>query len=244
MGKHILVTHEKGGTAKTTTAVNLAWALAERGFRTLLVDLDTRGDCATSLGLRPESGLFDYLVAGRTPREVVRHTRHDLLDLLPGDVRTQTVHVVHTAENVTAGELAGRLHTLGEGYDAVLYDAAANGGRVRQAALGVAHLVVVPTKTEALGLADVEQVTAAARAWCVLPVMYDRRLSVHRYNLTVMVDRWPQRVLVPVPYRAALVEAASAQRTIFEYAPASDAAKAYAELATVALEVCHGEALC
>ena len=56
--KKILVTKEKGGVASTTTAVNLAAVLAERGYAVLLVDMDTRGDCAACLGLDPWPGLW------------------------------------------------------------------------------------------------------------------------------------------------------------------------------------------
>jgi len=81
--KTITVANQKGGVAKTTTAVSLAHGLAYRGKEVLLVDVDPQGQCASALGLEQEPGIFNLLVSGKPVRDVVRTTRRQGLYLIP-----------------------------------------------------------------------------------------------------------------------------------------------------------------
>ncbi|MFI5300039.1 MAG: ParA family protein, partial [Polyangiales bacterium] len=76
--RRIAVFNHKGGTGKTTTAVNVAAALAERGKRVLLVDTDAQGNVAASLGLHPERSLYHVLVMGTSPAEAAIPVRNNL----------------------------------------------------------------------------------------------------------------------------------------------------------------------
>ncbi len=78
----ITIANQKGGVGKTTTAVSLAHGLVLQGKKVLLIDLDPQGQCATILGLKPEPGAFNLLVAehahvqgdpGDRPEEPVHH---------------------------------------------------------------------------------------------------------------------------------------------------------------------------
>ncbi len=70
----ITIANQKGGVGKTTTAVSLAHGLVLQGKKVLLIDLDPQGQCATILGLKPEPGAFNLLVAEQPMSQVIRAT--------------------------------------------------------------------------------------------------------------------------------------------------------------------------
>src|SRR5512147_386860 len=92
--KTITVANQKGGVGKTTTAVTLAHGLVLEGKRVLLVDLDPQGQCATILGLKPEPGAFNLLVAEQPPSQVIRLTDRPNLFVILGDRKTATAQTV------------------------------------------------------------------------------------------------------------------------------------------------------
>ena len=267
MAKQILITHEKGGAGCTTTVVNLALELAQADWRVLIVDCDSRGDVATSLGLDPAPALGAHLMdryIGRpgVGEDVVRFGRAGL------DVVPTTASGLRTALQVLdgAGEGAARawLHELGDGYDFVIYDAKAASGELRRVLMQLADLMVVPTRVEALGLPDIALLIHQYRAEggtaiVVLPSMV-RRTSVHAYNLGVLVERfgelvpvgvnvvqavttapaaaWLEAGAVMVPDRVVVMEASNAALGLREYAQDDPAALAFAKLAAMVTERC------
>src|SRR5262245_62076002 len=86
MGRVIAVANQKGGVGKTTTAVNVAAALALDGFRVLLVDIDPQGSASTGLGVRMHElagTVYDALVQQRPASELAQRTALDRLELVP-----------------------------------------------------------------------------------------------------------------------------------------------------------------
>ena len=86
MGKIISITTPKGGEGKTTTAVNLAVAFAQKGKRTLLIDLDPSGQCAPTLGIKLSQitgDLFDVFTFNKAFKSVIHKTFENNLDFVP-----------------------------------------------------------------------------------------------------------------------------------------------------------------
>ena len=213
---YIVVTAEKGGEGKSTTAVNLADQLAAAGYEVLVIDLDSQGNVATSLGQNPEPGIVDLFLGRRTQREIIRGTRNPRLDMLPSNSTTQGVHAYIASMSKTLMPLtteriaeffrniAGDKEHLVEGekkYDIVVFDVPKEGEELRKGALLCAErngTVIVPVKPERLGMQDVDPVLKSLRPEqpaIVLPTMY-RRTSAHTSAIMAMKKWWGDRYLV------------------------------------------------
>lgn len=243
MCKQILVTKEKGGGGATTTATNLGFDLADRGHSVLIVDMDTRGDAAPCLGLDPHPGLQAAIAAATLSvgswAEVAATvgaiapavaTQWDGLHLLATNT-SSTLAALELTSDLGLGELADLLAGLGQGsYDFVIYDTSVGSGRLRQAAMMVADLMVIPTRVEALGMPDIAGLIEAygrPLEVVVLPVCFRKTLGIHNYNLGLLAERYGDRMASPVPDRVAVIESHSAMMPVLAYAPENDASVAY-----------------
>ena len=133
---NIVVFADKGGVGKTTTTVNLAVLLAARGHKVLIVDMDTRGDCATSLGISPAPGVYQWFSDDPdfpTVRsdQIIKPTRFDNVQILPGNRRTETLNAIEIARQ--AGYSTVISHRSGETEDSFIADLAVgiNGGQIK-----------------------------------------------------------------------------------------------------------------
>ena len=160
MARRIVIASQKGGVGKTTVSLNLSVALAERGRRVLLVDLDPQGGIGLSLakGETALAGLADLLAGAATPAQAVLATRLPGLSLLPRG-RLDPIDVCEFEEALRRpGVLDEALEKVDGGFDLVLIDTPSGLGLVTRAALSVADFVLLPFAAETLALRSVSQV--------------------------------------------------------------------------------------
>jgi len=245
----IAVAAQKGGVGKTTTAVNLAVALARfANQRTLLVDLDGQGHVATSLSSMYEDGspvsLSDVLLGhGRDLLEIVHPTRIDLLSVTPSDKG------LASAEGVLAGRigkeflLRGALRKARERFDVILLDCPPNLGNLTLNGLMAADACLVPCDMSVLAMAGVADLLAVVetlqyrldhhvQVLGVLPTRVDRRnVKVTESVLKGLQETYGDLLMeTRIPVSSALARAQMQGVPVFDFDPAASGAVAYRAL--------------
>ncbi|MBI5511221.1 MAG: AAA family ATPase [Deltaproteobacteria bacterium] len=234
----IAILNQKGGTAKTTTAVSIAAGMARAGLKTLLVDLDPQGNVAVSLGLTCPRLIHHAFLAGTPASAIVVRARENL-DVIGSDQGLAAVEIELARANA-----ADRVKRLGEvlstvgGYDVVLLDCAPSLSILNHNALAFAGEVLIPVSCDYLALVGVKQVLRTLRrvgeelardihVAGVLPTFYDVRDKVGAEVVSILRKTFGAKTLPPIRINIKLAEAPSFKKTIFEHAPDSHGARDY-----------------
>ena len=239
------VTNQKGGSGKTTTAVNLGAALGERGKRVLLVDLDSQASASSWLGVNDAGKeILEVFTEGRDLLSLVRETAAPGVDLIAASSWLVGV------EKAMAGEVGGEtifrkaLAALPRGrWDFVLMDCPPSLGFLALSALVAAHEVLVPVETRVMalkGMADLvrtveriqERLNPKLELSAVLACRVDSRTNLSGEVVDRLRSRFGKRVLkAMVRENVRLAEAPSFAQPITVYAPGSAGAEDYRAVA-------------
>lgn len=154
----IAIANQKGGVGKTTSAINLATALAATGWRTLLVDLDPQGNASTGIGIASgdrERSSYDLLIDQQPLAAIARPTRIPGLDIVPATVDLSGAEV----ELVGVSERTDRLKTAlaGDSHEVCLIDCPPSLGLLTLNALSAADTLLVPLQCEFFALEGLSQ---------------------------------------------------------------------------------------
>jgi chromosome partitioning protein len=247
MGRIIALANQKGGVGKTTTAINLGAALAERGKRVLLVDMDPQGALSVGLGLNPlalEQTVYNLLMEPkRDAAAVIAGTKIDRLDLLPSNIDLAAAEVMLVGEVAREQALARVLRPLRRRYDFVLIDCPPSLGLLTVNALTAADGVLVPLECEYFALRGMallmdtiakitEFLNPDLRIVGILATMYDARTVHGREVLGRVEEAFGDRVFRTVIGKTIrFAEAPVAGESILTYAADSSGATAYREVA-------------
>jgi chromosome partitioning protein len=242
----IAVVNRKGGSGKTTTAVSLAAALAERGLPVLLIDLDPQGSASAWLGHDTEDrrGL-DNLVETREIGSIVVKTKVAGLDLVPSSPRLQT------AERTMKGELGvgvlRAIQRLSKDWAFVIIDCPPSLSYLSVGALMAVQEVVIPVEAHSIALSgvaavvrEIGRIQSSLNPILGNPLIVACRVNrtVHARNVIEELDRTYGYLLARASIHESirLAEAEAARLPITEFAPESGACVDYRLLAEELLE--------
>lgn len=238
----VTFSNQKGGVAKTTSCLCIGSALARLGNRVLLVDFDTQANLTTLLGLGDDvPSFYDVLDDSKGLSAGVVRVR-DGLSLLPSNNRMNLLpkRYLHTKQHEQL--LHRALEPIKEDYDYILVDTPPSLKFFALNGLVAADLVVIPTQCAYLsinGVTQMEQVVQSLRkrtgrpaAQRLLITMYDSGSTAARTVYQTLMQRWAGQVLAhAVPTDTAIEESQILNRSLFDYAPGSEAASNYLSLA-------------
>ncbi len=160
----IAIANQKGGVGKTTTAINLATALAATGSRVLLLDLDPQGNASTGIGLRADQrgqSSYDLLMGDGRLADCIAPTRIPGLDIVPATIDLSGAEVELVSVDRRTHRLKDALADIGRGgvadYDVTIIDCPPSLGLLTLNALTAAELLLVPLQCEFFALEGLSQ---------------------------------------------------------------------------------------
>ncbi|WP_394555048.1 AAA family ATPase [Agromyces sp. MMS24-JH15] len=245
------ISNQKGGVGKTTTAVNLAAALARSGARVLVIDLDPQGNASTALGVDHRSdqrSIYEVLVADLPLAEVVRpSTEHELLQCVPATIHLAGAEIelvsMVAREQRLRRALDAHLATMVEPYNYVFIDCPPSLGLLTINAFVAAREVLIPIQCEYYALEGLSQLlsnieliqrhlNSDLRLSTILLTMYDSRTNLAQQVAQEVKEHFPGQTLgTIIPRSVRVSEAPSYGQSVITYDFGSSGSLSYREAA-------------
>lgn len=247
MGKIIAIANEKGGTGKTTVAVNLGAALTIRGMKTLILDLDPQGNSSYILAniTEEDPAMYSVLANGDVPlSSIIQKTSTENLDIAPSNLHLAGAEIQIASmlgrENALKRKITADITSQ---YDFILIDTSPSLGLLTINALNAADYVLIPVSCDFLSLVGLtllfntikicqEQLGSHISILGLVANRYDRRENVSEEVVKALKTRFSDLLFETIiRINVRLKEAPSYRQTIFQYDPVCPGAKDHMALA-------------
>lgn len=244
MGKIISIINQKGGVGKTTTAVNLAAFLADKGYKTMLVDADFQGNTTSGLSkdVEFEETLYDVLLDDVSIEEAVVKTDIKKLSILPASIDLAGAEIEMVSMEKREFLMKRKLDQVCDKYDFILIDCPPSLGLMTLNALVASQEILIPIQAEFYALEGLSQLVKTVQVVTrklnpglsilgILLTMFDGRTNLSLQVADEVKKYFGNKVFrTVIPRSVKLSEAPSFGEPILTYAPKSKGAEAYKKL--------------
>jgi chromosome partitioning protein len=250
MSYKISIANEKGGVAKTTSTISLGAILAEKGRKTLVIDLDPQANLTLALGLEPskvQKSSASLLLEGYPIKQIIKSTAFAGLDFIPSNSAMGLAERIMPSRTGYENILRKALEEISNQYDFILFDCPPFLGAVTLNALVATNLLVIPTQAEFFSIYALRNIMSLVRrvrtqynaglTYRLLLTMVDRRNRTHRSMSDQLRTSFNAGVLQSViEIDTKLRESSIAGEPIIYHAPKTRASLQYRALAQEILE--------
>ena len=251
MGRIIAVANQKGGVGKTTTSINLAACLAEKGKQVLAVDMDPQGNLTSGLGVDKDSvekSIYELIIGEVDIKEVINKEVLENLDIIPTSIDLSAAEIELIGVDDKEYILRNAIDQVKDQYDFVIIDCPPSLSMLTINAMTTADSVIVPIQCEYYALEGLSQLihtvelvkdrlNSKLEIEGVVFTMYDARTNLSLQVVENVKDNLQQNIYKTIiPRNIRLAEAPSYGLPINKYDPKSTGAESYMRLADEVIE--------